>query len=97
MLVGGPYLLPGLVGGGHHHRVADGESDEEVEDVCKVGGQLGHRLFVEPHEVHLTAALVHFVQQLRVRCDVLLLQDRGGTENLQYSHKTVKISKTKYV
>lgn len=69
------HLLPGLVGGGHHHRVADGESDEEVEDVGQVRGQLGHGLAVEAHEVQLTAAVIHFVQQLWVGGDVFLLQE----------------------
>lgn len=53
--------MPGLVGGGHHHRVADGESDEEINDVSEVRGQLGHGLAVEAHEVHLTAAFIDFV------------------------------------
>lgn len=75
------YLLSGLVGGRHHHRVADGESDEEVGDVGQVGGQLGNGLVVEAHEVHLTAAIVKFVQELRVGGDVFLLQDRGGCVN----------------
>lgn len=70
------YLMPGLVGGGYNHSVADGESDEEVDDVREVRGQLGHGLAVEAHEVHLAAAIVDFVQELRVRCDVFLLQDR---------------------
>lgn len=72
------YLLPGLVGGGHHHCVADGKSDEEIDDVRQVRGQLGHGLVVVAHEIHLTAAVIEFVQELRVRGDVFLLQDRGG-------------------
>lgn len=53
--------MPGLVGGGHHHSVADGESDEEINDVREVRGQLRHGLAVESHEVHLTAAFIDFV------------------------------------
>lgn len=68
--------MSGLVGGRHHHSVADGESDEEVDDVGEVGGQLGHGLAVEAHEVHLTAAFIDFVQELRVGGDIFLLQDR---------------------
>lgn len=30
------YLLPGLVGGRHHYRIADGESNEEIDDVGQV-------------------------------------------------------------
>lgn len=74
------YLLSGLVGGGHHHCVADGKSDEEINDVRQVRGQLGHGLAVVSHEIHLTAAFIEFVQELRVRCDVFLLQDKGGNE-----------------
>lgn len=55
------YLLSRLVGGGHHHRVADGESDEEIDDVGEVRGKLGHGLAVEAHEIHLTAAFIDFV------------------------------------
>lgn len=72
------YLVTRLVGGGHHHRVAEGQRDKEIHDVAKVGGQLGHGLAVEAHEVHLTAAFIDFVHQLRVGRDVLLLR-RGGT------------------
>lgn len=72
------YLLSGLVGGGHHHRVADGQSDEEINDVRQVRGQLGHGLAVVSHEIHLTAAFIEFVQELRVRGDVFLLRDKGG-------------------
>lgn len=72
------YLLSGLVGGGHHHRVADGKSDEEINDVRQVRGQLGHGLAVVSHEIHLTAAFIEFVQELWVRGDVFLLQDKGG-------------------
>ena len=71
--VQGRYLLPGLVRGRHHHRVADGQCHEEVDDVGEVRGQLGHGLAVEVNEVELAAALVHLVQKLRVRRDVLLL------------------------
>lgn len=53
--------MSGLVGGGHHHRVADSQRDEEIHDVRQLGGQLGHRLAVEAHEVHLTAAFIDFV------------------------------------
>lgn len=53
--------MPGLVGGGHHHCVADGERDEEINDVSEVRGQLGRGLAVEAHEVHLTAAFIDFV------------------------------------
>lgn len=77
------YLLPRLVGGGHHHRVADGKSNEEVNDVRQVRGQLGHGLAVVAHEIHLTAAVIEFVQELRVRGDVFLLQDRGGLKSGQ--------------
>lgn len=76
--MGKVYLLPGLVGGRHHHRVAEGKSDEEIHDVRQVRGQLGHGLAVEAHEIHLAAAVVEFVQQLRVRGDVFLLQDKRG-------------------
>lgn len=65
--------MPGLIGGRHHHCVADGESDEEINDVGEVRGQLGHGLAVEAHEVHLTAAFIDFVQELRVRGDIFLL------------------------
>lgn len=84
------YLLPGLVGGGHHHRVADGQSDEEINDVGQVRGQLGHWLAVVAHEFHLTAAVVEFVQELRVRGDVLLLQDRGGLNSGAAKHVTAR-------
>ena len=76
----GPYLLPGLVRGRHHHRVADGQRQEEVDDVCEVGGQLGHGLAVEVDEVQLAAALVHLVQELGIRRDVLLLWGGGRRE-----------------
>lgn len=32
---------------------------------------------MEAHEIHLTAAVVHFFQELRVRSDVFLLWNRG--------------------
>lgn len=35
---------------------------------------------METHEVHLTAAVVHFVQELRVGSDVFLLRSRGERE-----------------
>lgn len=71
----GSYLLSGLVGGGHHHSVADGESDKEVNDVRQVGGDLAERLAVETHKLHLAGAVVHFIQELWVWCDVFLLHD----------------------
>lgn len=77
------YLLPGLVGGGHHHRVAESKSDEEIDNVRQLRGQLGHGLAVEAHKIHLAAAVVEFVQELRVGGDVLLLQDRGGLNSGQ--------------
>lgn len=77
------YLLPGLVGRGHHHRVTDGESNEEINDVRQVRGQLGHGLAVVAHEIHLTAAVIEFVQELRVRGDVFFLQDRRGLNSGQ--------------
>lgn len=53
--------MSGLVGRRHHHRVADGESDEEIYDVSEIRGKLGHGLAVEAHEVHLAAAFIDFV------------------------------------
>lgn len=74
-----PYLMPGLIRRGHHHGVTDRESDEEICDVREVGGQVGHGLAVEAHEVQLTATFIDSVQELRIGGDILLLQDRDGT------------------
>lgn len=99
------HLLARLIGRRHDHRVADGESDEEVEDVTQVRRNLAEELIVEAHELHLTAALLHLLHQLRIWSDVFLLQSRKHhvlqeniPEQTQFSdHATLPVSDNQLV
>lgn len=87
------HLLAWLIGWRHDHRVTDGESDEEVEDVTQVRRDLAQELTVEAHELHLTAALVHLIHQLRIWSDVFLLQHHTihYIRTFQNTHATMGI------
>ncbi len=70
------YLLPGLIGGGHNHSVADSKSNEKVKDVTQVRGDLVQGLTVKTHELHLTAALIDFIHELGIWSNILFLSNQ---------------------
>ncbi len=70
------YLLPGLIGGGHNHSVADSKSNEKVKDVTQVRGDLVQGLTVKTHELHLTAALIDFIHELGIWSNVFFLSNQ---------------------
>ena len=80
-------LLSWLIRGCDHHCVADGERNEEVENVRQLGREVVQRVLLMPRGGQAPATLAHLLQQLGVRRYVLLLRrtQRPGVSLIQAS------------
>lgn len=74
----GTRLLPWLIGGRDHHCVADGERNEEVENVGQLRRQVGQRALLVPCDGQAPVTLAHFLKQLWVGRDIFLLEENRG-------------------
>lgn len=67
------YLLSWLIRGCDNHCVADGECNEEVENIRQLWREVGQWVLLVPSDGQAPVTLTHLLKQLWVRCNVFLL------------------------